>query len=247
MNRYVQFLVLLVLISLPLILSCKSEKGSAENGSSGDTYSLFREKMVSGQIEARGIHDKRVLEAMRKVPRHLFVPENERGQAYEDHPLPIGLGQTISQPYIVALMSELLELKGTERVLEVGTGSGYQAAVLSYLAKEVYTIEIVRELAERAERILSGMGYKNIHVRWGDGYAGLVDKAPFGAIIVTAAADHIPQKLIDQLEMGGRLVIPVGNISQNLLLCVKTPEGITRKSVAPVLFVPMTGKIREEK
>ncbi|MDP2982876.1 MAG: protein-L-isoaspartate(D-aspartate) O-methyltransferase [Candidatus Latescibacter sp.] len=247
-NRSGHCLMLFLLVSLLFLsISCKSDSGSAETDSSRDEYTLLRQRMVDQQIEARGVRDQRVLEVMRRVPRHLFVPAADRDQAYEDHPLSIGLGQTISQPYIVGLMSELMQLKGSERVLEIGAGSGYQAAVLSGLAAEVYTIEIVRELAERAERILTELGCKNARVRWGDGYAGWPEKAPFAAIMVTAAADHIPQKLIDQLEIGGRLIIPVGNVSQDLLLCVKTPKGLTQKSIAPVLFVPMTGKIREEK
>jgi len=248
MNRSGHGLMLFLLISLLFLpISCKSDSRSAETDSSRDEYTLLRQRMVEQQIKARGVRDQRVLEVMRRVPRHLFVPAAERDHAYEDHPLSIGLGQTISQPYIVGLMSELMQLKGSERVLEIGAGSGYQAAVLSGLAAEVYTIEIVRELAERAERILTELGCKNVRVRWGDGYAGWPEKAPFAAIMVTAAADHIPQKLIDQLEMGGRLVIPVGNVFQELLLCIKTPAGLTQKSIAPVLFVPMTGKIREEK
>jgi protein-L-isoaspartate(D-aspartate) O-methyltransferase len=243
-NKRKLFFITVVLF---LIIACKQEDKNAETGPPHDPYTLLREKMVEQQIKARGVKDSRVLEAMRRVPRHLFVPLEESDIAYEDRPLPIGYGQTISQPYVVGLMTELMQLKGKERVLEIGTGSGYQAAILSGLAAEVYSIEIVRELAVRAQTILKDTGCKNVFVRWGDGYAGWPEKAPFAAIIVTAAAGHIPEKLVDQLELGGRLVIPVGNTSQDLLLCVKTPEGLIKKNIAPVLFVPMTGKIQKEK
>lgn len=210
-------------------------------GASEADFARLRERMVVEQIQGRGIADARVLAAMRTVPRHRFVPERERPEAYEDHPLPIGEGQTISQPYIVALMSELLQLRGGERVLEVGTGSGYQAAILGELAKEVYSIEILEPLARRAAVTLRELGYAGIAVRAGDGYLGWPEAAPFDAIVVTAAPDHIPQPLIDQLKVGGRLVIPVGKRSQELLLCVKTAQGLLRKSVIPVRFVPLTG------
>jgi len=204
-------------------------------------YARLRERMVADQIQARGVTDPRVLAAMRTVPRHRFVPEQLRPQAYEDHPLPIGQGQTISQPYIVGLMSELLQLQGDERVLEVGTGSGYQAAVLAELAKEVYSVEILEPLARRASATLRELGYAGANVRAGDGYLGWPEAAPFDAIIVTAAPDHIPQPLVDQLKIGGRLVIPVGGSAQELLLCVKTAQGLLRKSIIPVRFVPLTG------
>ncbi|MFH1335665.1 MAG: protein-L-isoaspartate(D-aspartate) O-methyltransferase, partial [Candidatus Zixiibacteriota bacterium] len=178
--------------------------------STADIYSEERERMVEKQIEARGVKDKLVLAAMRKVPRHLFVPENWREQAYTDGPLPIGESQTISQPYIVGLMTELLNLKGGEKILEIGTGSGYQAAVLAEITKEVYTIEIICPLAQRAESTLKELEYNNITVRCADGYQGWKEHAPFDGVIVTAAPDHIPQPLVDQLKVGGRLVIPVG-------------------------------------
>ena len=165
-----------------------------------------------------------------------------RREAYDDHPLPIGEGQTISQPYIVAIMSELLQLTGGERVLEVGTGSGYQAAVLAELAKEVYSIEILEPLARRAAATLRELGYAGVVVRAGDGYLGWPEAAPFDAIIVTAAPDHIPQPLVDQLKIGGRLVIPVGEFYQELLQCVKTPQGLPCRSIIPVRFVPLTGE-----
>jgi protein-L-isoaspartate(D-aspartate) O-methyltransferase len=199
----------------------------------------LREDMVTYQIEARGVKDGRVLEVMRKVERHWFVPQELQHLSYEDTPLPIGEGQTISQPYIVALMTELLQLKGEEKVLEIGTGSGYQAALLAELAKEVYTIEILPTLASRAEKLLKDLGYKNIKVKCGDGYLGWPEFAPFDAIIVTCAPEHIPQSLIEQLAEGGRLVIPVGVSYQELKLLVKTAGKIEQKDIIPVRFVPM--------
>ena len=174
------------------------------------------------------------------------MPESQRPYAYEDRPLPIGHGQTISQPYIVALMSALLKLDGSEKVLEVGTGSGYQAAVLSVLAREVYSIEIVQPLAERAARDLERLGYANVQVRHGDGYRGWPEQAPFDAIIVTAAPDHVPQPLIDQLAMNGRMILPVGEGSQDLVLIRRTEAGVLRDEVLPVRFVPMTGIAEDE-
>ncbi len=202
-----------------------------------------RLRMVETQIAARGVRDSLVLAAMRTVPRHLFVPDNLQDSAYDDSPLPIGHGQTISQPYIVAFMTECLRLKGGERVLEVGTGSGYQAAVLAEIADSVYSIEIVEALAAEARERLKRLGYKNVNVRQGDGYRGWPDKAPFDAIIVTAAPDHVPQPLIDQLKVGGRMIIPVGSIYQELLLITKEDERrVKEEAVLPVRFVPMTGE-----
>jgi protein-L-isoaspartate(D-aspartate) O-methyltransferase len=183
-----------------------------------------------------------VLTAMLKVERHLFVPRDLQSQAYQDHPLPIGEGQTISQPYIVALMTELLDFTGGEKVLEIGTGSGYQAAILAELVKEVYTIEIVESLASSARKKLDELGYRNIQVRAGDGYKGWPDAAPFDAVIVTAAPDHIPQPLIDQLKEGGRLVIPVGAGFQTLKRIVKREGKVVTQDIIPVMFVPMTGE-----
>ncbi len=202
----------------------------------------MRERMVETQIKSRGVKDERVLVAMRKVERHRFVPEPYVSLAYSDQPLPIGEGQTISQPYIVALMTELLELKGEEKVLEVGTGSGYQAAILAELAKEVYTIEIIETLATSAKRLLLELGYQNIQVRTGDGYLGWPEAAPFDAILVTCAPDHIPKPLIEQLKEGGRLVLPVGTHSQELKKVVKRSGGVETKDIIPVIFVPMTGE-----
>jgi len=202
--------------------------------------------MVSEQIDARGVRDERVLRAMRVVPRHRFVPESQRVHAYEDRPLPIGYGQTISQPYIVARMSELAEVKPGDTVLEVGTGSGYQAAVLAEMGAKVLSIEIVGPLAERAKAILSELGYaESVQVRHGDGDAGWPERAPFDAIVVTAAPPKIPEPLKQQLKVGGRLVIPVGKYFQSLTIVTRTKEGFLEQSVIPVAFVPMTGKAQD--
>jgi protein-L-isoaspartate(D-aspartate) O-methyltransferase len=201
-----------------------------------------RARMVREQIAGRDVRDPRVLAALSRVPRHELVPEDVRMHAYEDRPLPIGYGQTISQPYIVAYMTEQLRLSGDERVLEVGTGSGYQAAVLSELAREVYSIEIVPELGERARADLARLGYRNVHVRVGDGYRGWPEHAPFDAIIVTAAPGHVPQPLVDQLAVGGRLVLPVGDFFQELLLIERDKDGIRQERLLDVRFVPMRGE-----
>lgn len=206
-----------------------------------ESFARERKRMVEVQIAARGVKDPRVLQAMESVPRHLFVPEELRHLSYEDGPLPIGSGQTISQPYIVALMTELLELEADDKVLEIGTGSGYQAAVLSKITKEVFTMEINKDLGDRARERLGALGYANVKVAIGDGYKGLPESAPFDAIIVTAAAPHIPTPLVEQLKLGGRMVIPLGKPyhTQNLTLIIKDEKGITRREIAPVLFVPL--------
>jgi protein-L-isoaspartate(D-aspartate) O-methyltransferase len=214
-----------------------------------DDFADARRRMVEEQIRARGIGDPAVLAAMETVPRHLFVPTDERAQAYADHPLPIGAGQTISQPYMVALMTSLLDLKPGSKVLEVGTGSGFQAAVLSRIAGEVYTIEILKLLAERARHTLADLGYRNVHVREGDGFQGWPEEAPFDAIIVTAAPPSVPDPLLRQLKRGGKLVIPVGNRDtlQNLLVFTRRADGsFDRASVLPVRFVPMTGEAQKK-
>lgn len=213
-------------------------------GETGGREAAARAHMVAMQIEARGVRDPRVLGAMRKVERHLFVPPAMRPHAYADQPLPIGHEQTISQPYIVALMTELARVGEGVRVLEIGTGSGYQAAVLAAVAKEVYTIEIVEPLAAEARERLARLGYGNVTVRAGDGYRGWPEKAPFDAILITAAPPEIPKPLLDQLAVGGRLVAPVGEErgAQELVVVERTAKGLVRRSVLPVRFVPMTGE-----
>jgi protein-L-isoaspartate(D-aspartate) O-methyltransferase len=210
-----------------------------------DEFKRQRQRMVEEQIGARGIRNQAVLEAMKKVPRHRFVPENYRHQAYADHPLPIGHNQTISQPFIVAYMTEAADLSPNEKVLEIGTGSGYQAAVLAELAKEVYTIEIIPELAERARQTLGEMGYRNIEVTAGNGYLGWPEHALFDAILVTAAPDEVPQALVEQLAVNGRMVIPVGTVFQEMVVITKTKDGLVEKRTMPVRFVPMTGKPKQ--
>ncbi len=201
--------------------------------------------MVETQLVSRGFTDKAVLAAMRKVPRHRFVPETWQSRAYSDGPLPIGEGQTISQPYIVALMTQLARPMSDSKVLDVGTGSGYQAAVMAEIVEQVYCVEINQTLAERARHLLiDELGYKNIHIRCGDGYEGWPDEAPFDAILVAAAASHVPDPLVDQLAVGGRMILPVGKFSQTLIQIEKRSDGsVTRRSVAPVAFVPMTGQV----
>lgn len=198
--------------------------------------------MVKTQIEARGIKNPLILNAMRSVPRHLLVPENQRRNAYLDRPLAIGDGQTISQPYIVAYMTDLLNPKKEMKILEIGTGSGYQAAVLAEIASEVYTVEIIEKLGRQAEKDLQDIGYENIHLKIGDGYAGWEEHAPFDAILVTAAAPEIPQPLIDQLKVGGRMIIPVGPEAQTqeLVMVEKTKDEVKTKNLLPVRFVPFT-------
>ena len=202
-----------------------------------------RDEMVTTQIEERGVSDPAVLAALRAVPRHRFVPDEFVGQAYEDHPLPIGYGQTISQPYIVALMSSFLNVSPGDRVLEVGTGSGYQAAVLAEMGVDVYTIEIVPELADRASQLLAELGYQNVTTREGDGYFGWEEEGPFDSIIVTAAPDHVPQPLVQQLAPGGQMVIPVGPVGavQTLWMFFNDESGeLLAESLGPVVFVPLT-------
>lgn len=195
--------------------------------------------MVGVQIETRGVKDKRILEVMRKVPRHVFVPENMKRYAYQDEPLLIGEGQTISQPYIVAYMSEALRLKGPERVLEVGTGSGYQTAILAEIVKEVFTVELIETLSVRAQKIIKELGYKNIHFKIGDGTFGWEDHAPYDAIMVTAAPVKVPRSLQEQLKDGGRMVIPVGSAFQELVLLTREKKKFRKKKLLPVRFVPL--------
>ncbi len=195
--------------------------------------------MVKSQIEARGVKDQRVLEVMRKVPRHAFVSETLKSYAYNDEPLPIGEGQTISQPYIVAYMTEILHLKEDEKVLEVGTGSGYQSAILAEIAREVYTIEIIESLSLRAQKVLEQQGYKNIFFKIGDGSHGWEEHAPYDAIMVTAAPESVPKQLQEQLELSGRMIIPVGEAFQELVLIIRGKKKYKQKRLLPVRFVPL--------
>lgn len=235
-----------LLIALSLIIFTAGSM--AGTGTESSEFKSARRQMVLKQIQKRGISDPRVLEAMNSVLRHLFVPENLKHKAYEDHPLPIGEGQTISQPYIVALMTESLGLKGTETVLEIGTGSGYQAAVLGKVAHRVFTIEIKEKLFHKAASLLKLLKLDNIETHSGDGYFGLPEKAPFDCIMITAAVDHIPPPLLKQLKVGGRLILPLGNPFgyQHLSLVTKSATDYKVKQITGCLFVPMTGKALEK-
>ncbi len=223
-------------------IPCAPSPSSSSNGEAEPCpFAAQREQMVKEQILQRGIRDPRVLEAMRKVPRHLFVPPALRDRAYRDCPLPIGYGQTISQPYIVAFMTEAARLTPQSVVLEIGTGSGYQTAILAELARQVYSLERLAPLAARAQQTLTALGYRNVEVRQGDGYQGWPEHAPYDAIVVTAAPPAVPTALLEQLAVGGTLVVPVGESqgSQSLLILHKTPEGVVQKEAFPVQFVPM--------
>jgi len=217
--------------------------GQHEPGADADRRDE-RAAMVAEQIAPRGVNDQAVLAAMRKVPRHEFVPEGLRALAYDDGPAPIGYGQTISQPYIVALMTQLAAVRPRDRVLEIGTGSGYQTALLAELGAEVYSIEIIAPLAERAGQALARLGYGNVTIRAGDGYVGWPEAAPFDAIVVAAAPAYVPEPLKQQLKLGGRLVIPVGTPYQELEVITRTPSGFSERSITAVRFVPMTGRAR---
>jgi len=229
----------LVLLALPLVLPGLAAAQS-------DPYAVERERMVARQLEARGIEDPATLAAMREVPRHEFVPVDRRRHAYQDRPVPIGYGQTISQPHLVAYMTERVRPRAGMRVLEIGTGSGYQAAVLGAILDEVYTIEIIGDLARWGAENLRRAGYDHVQVRHGDGYYGWPEKAPFDAIVVTAAADHIPPPLLEQLSDGGTMVIPVGSpfLTQTLMLVTREGEDIRTRSLVPVRFVPLTRETR---
>jgi protein-L-isoaspartate(D-aspartate) O-methyltransferase len=232
-----------------LIFLFSSTQVVADRGSDSDGYVRIRHEMVAHQIQDRGILVTPVLEAMKSVPRHRFVPKNLIPRAYGDYPLPIGEGQTISQPYVVALMTACLQLTSRDRVLEIGTGSGYQAAVLSLVAKEVYSIEIKEKLHRRATQLLKALKFENVQTRHGDGYFGWKEKAPFDGIMITAAVNHIPNPLLEQLKDQGRLILPLGNpfSYQNLVLVTKTGNDYTVKQITGVLFVPMTGYSLERK
>jgi protein-L-isoaspartate(D-aspartate) O-methyltransferase len=222
------------------------QKMNKPNSSENDLQSRKRLEMVNYQIRRRGIKDRRVLEAMERIPRHLFVADDLQSRAYDDGPLPIGYGQTISQPYIVALMTELVRPEPGDRALDIGTGCGYQAAVLSELVEKVYSIEILEPLAEEAKLRLNRLGHKNVELRCGDGYQGWAEHAPFQIIIVAAAPDHVPQPLVNQLAPNGRMVIPVGHGSQELLLIEKSADGSVRHTnITAVSFVPMTGIVEQ--
>lgn len=239
-TRSLWFTGFLVMVTLAIVWAAPADPRE-------DALAVSRQRMVEEQIRARGVTDPQVLAAMQAVPRHLFVPARERRQAYEDHPLAIGKGQTISQPYVVALMTSLLGVQPGQRVLEVGTGSGYQAAILSRLVREVYSIEIVAPLGRQARATLAALGYHNVQIRIGDGYEGWPDAAPFDAVIVTAAPPRVPEPLLAQLKAGGRMVIPVGDTLQDLLVLTKRADGgVDTTRVLPVLFVPMTGEAQQK-
>ena len=240
LSRKLKFLIALVVFGVA-VWNCSAQPDS------DSTFVTARRHMIQTQLVTRDITDKRVLKAFEKVERHKFVSEELWQYAYIDHPLPIGEEQTISQPYIVALMTQLLHLSKDDRVLEIGTGSGYQAAILAELAGEIYTIEIIDTLGRRAGSLLEELGYDNVSVRIGDGYQGWPEQAPFDAIIVTCAPAEIPQPLIDQLSEGGRMIVPVGEDRQELILVQKKEGKLSEEKVIPVRFVPMTGKSTENK
>ena len=232
-------------LAILIFIFCACGQQKSINQRSEKMYEKMRLSMVEDQIKRRGVKDERVLNAMREVPRHEFVPAHLKKYAYADEPLPIGEDQTISQPYIVAYMTEYLRLGEGDKVLEIGTGSGYQAAVLAEIVDTVYTIEIVDVLAESAEKTLERLEYDNVLVKRGDGYAGWPENAPFDAIIITAAPTKIPQPLKEQLKVGGFMILPLGDYSQELVLIEKNTNGFEQKSLLPVRFVPMTGEIAE--
>ncbi len=240
MKKFLSFIIIFLIIQFGSISFAQSQQLQKQSSHMSKQWSDKANAMVKYQIEKRGITNTNVLQVMRNTPRHLFVPSALSSMAYNDYPLPIGKEQTISQPYIVALMTDLLGLKGDEKILEIGTGSGYQAAVLSQLVDSVYTIEIVESLANSAQIRLDNLNYKNVVVKYGDGYKGWPSAAPFDAIIVTAAPKKVPQILIDQLKVGGCIVIPVGDKWQELQLITKINKNkIKKKTIIPVRFVPM--------
>ena len=235
-------------ISQYLVVTLLATTGCHQKVTSSSEFATDRQKMIQEQVKPRGVRDERVMVAMSKVPREEFVPENMRGQSYADNALPIGHDQTISQPFIVAFMTEQLRPQPTDRVLEIGTGSGYQTAILAELVKDVYTIEIVEPLAKEASARLARLGYSNAHVKIGDGYQGWPDVAPFDAIIVTCAPDKVPQPLTQQLKEGGRMIIPVGNgLDQQLFLLEKKDGQMAQRAILPVRFVQMAGEAAKQK
>ncbi len=237
----VRLLFGIVLVSLWACVPQSASEETAVQNVSNEVFARQRRQLVE-QLKAEGITNQSVLDALLKVPRHRFVPASSRHLSYENRPLPIGQGQTISQPFIVAYMTEAAEIAAGEKVLEIGTGSGYQAAVLAELAKQVYTIEIIPELAEGARAVLRELGYKNVEVKTGNGYAGWPEHAPFDAIVVTAAPDQVPQALVEQLAVRGKMVVPVGSGFQQMVIITKTESGVVERRTIPVAFVPMTGK-----
>jgi len=243
MNRFALFLSVLLITSLYFSLTNHAPLLAA------DPYAQKRKAMIEHDIKGRGIKDKEVLKAMGKIPRQLFVDKGLMKKAYSDHPLPIGEGQTISQPYVVALMTEALQLKSADKVLEIGTGSGYQAAVLAEIVNEVYSIEIREPLADMSRKRLEDLGYKNVKVKYADGYFGWKEHAPFDAIIITAAANHIPPPLIKQLNEGGRLILPLGStlFYQTLTLVKKRKGDLDVEQMGAVSFVPMIGEVEKKK
>jgi len=224
-------------------LACSA--GAPDGQPPSRDWATERQRMVNQQLRARDIRSPRVLDAMLAVPRHLFIPEGNRGEAYDDSPVPIGYGQTISQPYIVAFMTQALDIGPGDRVLEIGTGSGYQAAVLASLARQVYSVEVVPPLADRARETLTALGYRNIEVRTGNGYLGWPEQAPFDRIMVTAAPDEVPEALVQQLKIDGLMAVPVGTFMQELRILRRTAEGTETLNTLPVRFVPMTNKPRD--
>lgn len=235
--------LLLFLLVVPAP-GCNSQRAQEKQAATEDKLTQQRAQMVQ-TIRSQGVKNREVLNAMLKVPRHRFVAPTYQHRAYENRPLPIGHGQTISQPFIVGYMTEAAEIAPGEKVLEIGTGSGYQAAILAELAKQVYTIEIVPDLAENSRNLLTELGYQNVEVRAGNGYLGWPEEAPFDAIIVTAAPDKVPQVLVDQLAVNGKMIIPVGTGYQEMMIITRTPKGVVERKTIPVLFVPMTGKPKQ--
>lgn len=246
-NKKIVSIIIALIIFILLINGKNIEKGKGIADESGK-FAELRKNMVEQQLRSRGINDEKVLDVMGNVERHKFVPEPLKSNAYDDNPLPIGYGQTISQPYIVALMTQSLDAGENDKVLEIGTGSGYQAAVLAELVKEVYTIEIIKELAYAAEDRLNNLGYKNINVKNADGYFGWGEFAPYDAIIVTAAANHIPPPLLQQLKDNGKLIIPLGSTLtfQTLTLATKKGDDLETEFITGVRFVPLTGELQKK-